>query len=158
MYKIIRGLENYGRGVPYLVVTVNQLNDQKIYLERFILIVYIDKPKEIVIMELRTTVSSKMGVSINNFCSDLAKLVEEELLLAKQHYFNWLFERTKAEPFNQRKDIVWQDGIDIVTFAFMYYRLSHENRSKINNTLINTCCKDLKEFIGNICGLGLTIE
>ncbi|MDP2653105.1 MAG: hypothetical protein Q8Q08_03640 [Candidatus Omnitrophota bacterium] len=155
MYKIIRGCGIVEKGAPYLIVTASQWQDQNIDLERFILVV---GPKEAAEVILRTRISSDLRGLPKDPALDLAKLLEEEILLAKAHYGSWLYAQIGDKAFIQMGNLVWQEVKDIESFALVCYRFNQEARRRLKEVADNSFCEELRRYIGRVSNLRLIIE
>jgi len=150
MFKIARGYGVLEKGVPYLIMAVTPWKDKTIELEIFILIVEQNEVSGIVFVPIKTRISSRLGTLPKDFQLDLTKLLEEEFLLAKQHYCNWLYEQIGDRAFAQVRQMSWQEDIAIIPFALMYYKLSKESRTKIIQAVDQSFSDDLIEFIKTV--------
>jgi len=157
MFKIVRGFGVLEKGIPYLIVTAN-IWENDIFLERFIFVVREDGSSITVLSPLRTKISTGLGSFLNSSEFELDKFLKEELSLAKQHYCSWLYEQIRDQAFLEARQSTWRENNEIIPFALMYYKLSQEDRRKIIEIREMTICEDLKNFIGTIINLRLSIE
>lgn len=158
MFKIARGFGALERGVPYVFVTAGLWADKHIDLERFIFIVEQDGMVGSELLSLKTRISSGVRTLSRDPSLDINKILEEELLLAKQHYGKWLYDRVGEKAFAQIRQIIWQENVEISNFALMYYKLNTETRDRVSREIGGSNCVDLNRFIDVVRGLRLIIN
>ncbi len=159
MYKIVRGLGILEQKEPFLIVTATNWRDKNIDLERFILLVEHKKEdSEAILLSVKTRISTVSGILPENPKFELDVLLEEELLCAKQHYYNWMHKQIGDKAFAQNRNVFWQENNGIIPFALMYYKLNQKSHEKVTQIARNTFCKDLRGFLETVANLRLTVE
>jgi hypothetical protein len=158
MFKTARGFGVLEKGNPYLIVSITRWQNTIIELEQFSFIVGPDEASITILPSLRTEVKTRLGPFPENPKFESEKLLENELILSKQHYLRWLYEQIGDKAFAQAREVVWQETNEIVPFALMYFKLNNEERIKLKQLLENTYCEELKDFIEKVFNLKLNIE
>jgi hypothetical protein len=140
--------------MPYIIVTASEGTENDIYLERFILVN--SSKEEPVLLSLRTRMKSKKIALIDDPAFGLTKLLEHEVLLAKQHFLGWLYDQIKEQAFVQNQQLKWEEIIEIMPLALICAS-SQKANEKIEHVANSTCCEELAKFLNNVFNLRLII-
>jgi len=158
MFKIARGFGVLEKGIPYLIVTVTFWQNTIIELEQFGFVVGPGGTSITILPGLRTEIKTKLGPFPEDSKLEAEKLLNEELILAKQHYSSWLYGQIGDKAFVQVREMGWEETLEILPFALMCFSLSDEERGKLKHLLGSSCCEELKSFIEKVLNLRLNIE
>jgi len=158
MFIIARGNVVLQKGTSWLIVSVTFWQDKIIEIEQFSFVVNPDGVSITILPDLKIDITTRLGSFPENQKFKAEKLLKEELALAKQRYASWLFEQIGDKAFVQVREMGWEEISEIIPFSLMYFSLNDEERGKLKQLLLSSCCEELKNFFGNILNLRLSIE
>jgi len=158
MFKIARGCGVLEKGIPYLIVSVTFWQNTVIELEQFGFVVGSDGATVTILPGLRTDIKTRIGPFPKTTEFEADKLLDEELILAKEHYSSWLYKQIGDKAFDQIHEMGWKEANEILPFALMYFSLNNEERERLRKLLENSICEELEGFLEIVIDLRLIVE